>query len=64
MFNDYPDIMTVAQVGQALQIGRNSSYMLVNSNLLGHIRIGHTIRVPKSCLIEYVKSARYSAIKT
>ena len=58
MFEEYPEIMTVPQVGQALRIGRNSAYMLVNTNLLGNIRIGKTIRVPKVCLLEYVKSAQ------
>lgn len=63
MFDDYPDIMTMAQVSQALQIGRNSAYSLVNRSLLGHIRIGHAIRVPKVCLMQYVRSTWYAAIK-
>ena len=58
MFENLPDIMTVIQVSQALQIGRNSAYMLVNRGKLGCIRIGHIIRVPKNCLIEYVGSAQ------
>ena len=63
MFDEYPEIMTVPQVGEVLRIGRNSAYMLVNKNLLGNIRIGKTIRVPKICLIEYIKSARYAVTK-
>jgi excisionase family DNA binding protein len=56
MFDNYPDIMTMPQVSEALQIGRTSAYMLANRNLLEHIRIGQSIRVPKSCLIKYVES--------
>lgn len=61
MFEAYPDIMTVTQVSHALHIGRNSAYMLINSNFIRHLRIGSCIRVPKSCLIEYVASAWYTA---
>ena len=57
----YPDIMTVLQVSEALHIGRNSAYNLVNSNSIRHLRIGSSIRVPKSCLVEYVASAWYTA---
>ena len=47
LFEAYPDIMTVLQVSEALHIGRNRS----------------SIRVPKSCLVEYVASAWYTAKK-
>lgn len=63
MFEEYPEIMTIPQVSEALRISRNSAYMLANCNLLGNLRIGKTIRVPKMCLIEYVESARYAAAK-
>ena len=55
--------MTIAQVSQALRIGRNSAYMLVNKNLLGHLRIGSTIRVPKACLLKYVNSSWSTVVK-
>ena len=58
MFKEYPDIMTVPQVANALKIGRKAAYALVNDNLLGHIRIGRTIKVPKEMLVEFVKTAR------
>lgn len=57
MFEDYPEIMTIAQVSEALRIGRNSAYMLINKNLLGHLRIGSSIRVPKKCLLKYVEKS-------
>ena len=63
MFEEYPEIMTIAQVSQALRIGRNSAYMLVNKNLLGHLRIGSTIRVPKACLLKYVNSSWSTVVK-
>jgi len=64
MFNEYPDIMTVEQLAKALNIGKNSAYALVNSRTIGSKRIGRKIIVPKSCVIDYVQSARYSVAKT
>ena len=63
MFEAYPDILTVLQVSKALHIGRNSAYNLVNSNSIGHLRIGAAIRIPKACLIDYVASAWAAANK-
>lgn len=62
MFREYPDVMTVPQVAQALGIGRKAAYKLVNDHQLGHIRIGRTIKVPKEMLVEFVKSARNTIV--
>ena len=58
MFKDYPDILTIPQVAKALGIGIKAAYKLVNNKQLGAVRIGRTIKVPKFCLEEYVKTAR------
>ncbi len=60
MFNQYPDVLTVPQVAEALRIGRAAAYKLVNKKVIGSVRIGKTIRVPKSNLIAYVESSRYN----
>lgn len=58
MFKQYPDILTIPQVAQALCIGRKAAYALVNEKRLGAIYVGRTIRVPKYSLEEFVKTAR------
>lgn len=58
MFKEYPDILTIPQVAQALGIGRKAAYDLVNNKILGALRVGRTIKVPKFSLEEYVKTAR------
>ena len=58
MFKDYPDILTIPQVAKALGIGKKAAYALVNNKQLGDVRIGRTIKVPKFCLEEYIKTAR------
>ena len=58
MFKDYPEILTIPQVAKALGIGKKAAYALVNNKQLGAVRIGRTIKVPKFCLEEYIKTAR------
>lgn len=58
MFRKYPDILTVAQVAEALGIGKTAAYALVNNHILAHIRVGKSIKVPKFALIEFVTAAR------
>lgn len=63
MFNESPDIMTVSEVANALHIGKNTAYALIRQREIGSKRIGRKIIVPKSCLIDYVQSARYTVVK-
>lgn len=60
MFHEYPDILTVRQLAQALGISANSAYKLVHQREIGCKRVGRKILVPKQCLIDYVRSARYT----
>lgn len=62
MFREYPDILTVAQVAQALGIGKKAVYDLVNKKILGALRLGRTIKIPKFVLEEYVKTARNNVV--
>ena len=58
MFKEYPDILTIPQVAQALGVCRKTAYALVNDNKLGAIRVGRSIKVPKWSLEEFVRTAR------
>jgi len=60
MFQQYPDILTVQQVADALRISKASVYRLIHDKQLGCKHIGRKIIVPKVCLMDYVKSARYT----
>ena len=53
-------MMTVTQAAEALHIGKNAAYNLVNDNVIASIRVGRTIRIPKQFLIDYVQTARYN----
>ncbi len=58
MFEEYPDILTVPMVGNALGIGTRSVYTLIREKKLGHIRIGRKIIIPKICLQEFIDSVK------
>lgn len=55
LFGDYPDMLTMEQMQEALGIGRSTAYKLTQSGELGHIRLGKSIRIPKSELIFYIQ---------
>lgn len=42
-----PDMLTVEQIMQLTQLGRNTVYDLVNSGQIAAIRVGKNIRVPR-----------------
>ncbi len=63
MFREYPDILTIPQVAEAMGIGLKAAYALVNDNKLGAIRIGKNIKVPKRMLEEYVIATARMNIK-
>ena len=60
MLKNYPDVLTVEQMAEALSIGMNSAYKLVNENIIGHKKVGRKTLIPKVCVIDYLESARYS----
>ena len=60
MFKEYPDMMSVQQVAEALHIGKTSAYRLIKEKQIGSKHIGRKILVPKVCVVDYVISARYS----
>lgn len=51
-----PVVLSVQQLAEVLQIGRNSAYDLVKSRQIRSIRIGRTIRIPQAALLEYLNN--------
>lgn len=59
MLNEYPDVMNVRQVAEALHIGKNSVYSLLDSKEIGSRQIGRKYIIPKVCVVDYLRRARY-----
>lgn len=61
VFNEsLPLVLSVMELAEVLQIGRNSAYQLVNSGRIRVIRIGKCIRIPQAALLEYLNSSNES----
>ena len=54
MFEEYADILTAEEVCEALRIGYNALYELLNSGKLKGFRNGRVWRIPKQAVREYV----------
>ena len=53
-FEQLPLVLTVSQVAQALNLGRDTTYILVRAGIIHSVRVGHQYRVPKAALMEYL----------
>lgn len=56
-FREYPDIVSIPQLTDMLQIGKNTAYELVASNEIKSIRIGRIYKIPKQNVIDYLNRA-------
>ena len=54
MLSEYPDILTTDEACEALRIGYNALYDLLQSGKLKAYRNGRLWRIPKKSIIEYV----------
>lgn len=54
MLNSYPDILTVTQTSEILQISKKSVYKLIHSNQLQAKKIASHYRIQKKSLIEFL----------
>ena len=54
MFDQNPEILTVEEACEALRIGYNAMYELLNSGKLKAYKNGRVWRIPKSSIIKYI----------
>lgn len=57
MFTDFPDIVTIQDMQKMLGISRHLAYDLINDGSVNGRMIGHTYKIPKISIINYVLSA-------
>lgn len=60
MLEEYNAIMSVQELMEALNIGRNSVYELLNSGEIAAFRIGRNWKIPKDSVIHYIGQWRNS----
>ena len=54
MFEDYPDILSPEEAAEALRIGENAIYELLNHGKLTAYKNGRNWLIPRDALREYV----------
>ena len=55
MFENYDDILNVEEACEALKIGYNAMYELLNTGKLRGYRNGCVWRIPKAALVEFIR---------
>lgn len=55
MFDAYPDILTVEQLCEVLNIGKNTAYKLIKNEDIKSVRIGKVYKIPKKYVKKYIK---------
>lgn len=63
MFDNYDDILTVAEVMDLLYVGKNTIYRLLNEGELNGFRIGRTWKIPRDNLTAFIMSRRAESSK-
>ena len=52
-----PEVLTVSEAAAILRVGRNQLYQAVTRGELGAVRIGRSIRIPKTALLDLLAAA-------
>jgi len=53
-YDELPLILSVSQLGEILEIGRNTAYDLVRSGTIRSIHVGRKILIPKEKVIRFL----------
>lgn len=54
MLENYPDVMTVEQVANAIGFSKPIVYSLLHCGAIRHFVVNKSFRVPKKALVEFI----------
>ena len=55
MLREYPDVMNIEQMSQALGVSTKTGYGLLKSGKVACLKVGRAYRIPKVHLLTYLK---------
>ena len=55
VFQGYPDILSVQQVGELLNVSNKTVYRLLNDGTLDSLKVGRAYKIPKLYVLQYIK---------
>lgn len=61
MLENFEDVMTVDEVCEAIRIGKNNLYRLLENKQLRGYRNGRVWRIPKEAVIEFIRTQSHMA---
>jgi excisionase family DNA binding protein len=56
MFENYDDVVTIEELMEILDIGKNNAYKLLRSGEIKSFKIGKVYKIPKVCIQKYILS--------
>ena len=54
MLSQYDSVLTVTELQEILNIGRNTAYQLLRTGAIPSIRIGKKYRIPRDAILHYL----------
>jgi len=57
MLDNQPDVMDITQMSMVLGVSTKTGYSLLNGGQIAYLKIGRSYRIPKSKLLDFLKSA-------
>ena len=55
VLKEYPDILTIEEMSNALGISTKTGYQLLKENKIKNLKVGRSYRVPKAHLLVYLR---------
>jgi len=55
MLKDYPDVMDIVQMCEALGVSTKTGYKLLKDGKIEYLKIGRAYRIPKAHILRYLK---------
>lgn len=55
MLKEYPDVMDIEQMCEALSISTKTGYKLLKDGKIEYLKIGRAYRIPKAHILRYLK---------
>lgn len=55
MLKEYPDVMDIEQMCEALSISTKTGYKLLKDGKIEYLKIGRAYRIPKAHILHYLK---------
>ena len=56
MFNQYRDVVSVAELCEMLGVGKNTAYQLLHTGKIKAVRIGKVYKISKASVIHFLKN--------